>query len=140
MSSYLRWSGGRNQVRCPSPKGGSMRVRTVVIAAALSAGISHTGDAFAPQKGAERPVVAAGRAPRLHRDVTWNAPQGALAGLPSWQVMWDRDTDVPLRLWGPAITAPNTTTDAVAAESFARGRLAEHLALLAPGASTSDFE
>jgi MYXO-CTERM domain-containing protein len=117
-----------------------MRVRTIVIAAALSAGISHTGDAYVPQKGADRPVVAAGRAPRLHRDVSWKAPQGALADLPSWQAMWDRDTDVPLRLWGPAIVAPNTTTDAVAAEAFARGRLAQHVALLAPGATASDFD
>src|SRR5262245_15107466 len=117
-----------------------MRFRTLAIAAALSAGISHTGDAYAPQKGAERPLVAAGRGARLHRDVAWTAPQGALAGLPSWQVMWDRDTDVPLRVWGPSISAPGTSSNANAAETFARNLLAQHLALLAPGASTTDFE
>src|SRR5262245_36652608 len=110
-----------------------MRFRTLAIAAALSAGISHTGDAYAPQKGAERPVVAAGRAPRMQRDVAWTAPQGALAALPSWRVMWDRDTDVPLRLWGPSIAAPGTMQNASTAEAFARQQLAQHIALLAPG-------
>jgi len=116
-----------------------MRFRTLAIAAALSAGISHSGDAFAPQKGAERPVVTAGRAPRLHRDVAWTAPQGALAALPGWRVMWDRDTDVPLRMWGPSIAAPHTSSDANAAEAFARNWLGQHIALLAPGATASDF-
>lgn len=116
-----------------------MRFRTLAIAAALSAGLSQTGDAYAPQKGAERPVVAAGRAPRLHRDVAWTSPSGSLAGLPSWRAMWDRDTDVPLRLWGPSIAAPGTSANANAAETFARNMLAQHLALLAPGAVTSDF-
>jgi len=116
-----------------------MRFRTLAIAAALSAGISHTGDAFAPHKGADRPVVAAGRAPRLHRDVAWTAPQGALAGLPGWRVQWDRDTDVPLRLWGQSIAAPGTSANANAAETFARQQLAQHIALIAPGSTASDF-
>jgi MYXO-CTERM domain-containing protein len=116
-----------------------MRFRTLTIAAALSAGISTTGDAYAPQKSAEPPVVAAGRAPRLHRDVTFTAPHGALAGLPSWRVMWDRDTDVPLRLWGPSIAAPGTSTNGSAAEAFARQQLAQHIDLLAPGATVADF-
>jgi cysteine-rich repeat protein len=115
-----------------------MRFRTLAIAAALSAGITATGSAYAPQKGAET-IVAAGRGPRLHRDVAWTAPTGALAGLPSWRVMWDRDTDVPLRLWGPSIAAPRTSSDANAAETFARGLLAQHIALLAPGSTASDF-
>src|SRR5512139_2296382 len=110
-----------------------MRFRTLTIAAALSAGLVQTGDAYAPQKGADRPVVAAGRAPRLHRDVVWSAPQGALATLPSWQVIWDRDTDVPLRLWGPSLAAPGTSSNASAAEAFARQQLATHIGLLAPG-------
>ncbi len=116
-----------------------MRFRTLAIAAALSTGIVETGDAYAPQKGAERPVVTEGRAPRLHRDVTWAAPQGALAGLPSWRVMWDRDTDVPLRLWGPSIAAPGTSTSASATETLSRQLLVQHIGLLAPGATTTDF-
>src|SRR5262245_47975452 len=109
-----------------------MRFRTLTIAAALSAGISSSGDAYAPQKGAERQLVAAGRGPRLHRDVAWTA-NGALATLPSWQAIWDRDTDVPLRMWGPSIAAPRTSSDANAAETFARTMLVQQIALLAPG-------
>ncbi len=112
-----------------------MRFRTLAIAAALSAG-------FAPFKGLENPVVTPSRAPRAHRDIAWKAPAGVLATLPSaasWRVMWDRDTDVPVRLWGPAQVAPNTSADAGAAEAFARQQLATHLALLAPGATVADF-
>ncbi len=112
-----------------------MRIRTVAIAAALSAG-------FAPHKGAESPLVTPDRAPRLHRDVAWTAPTGAspvTTTLPSWRGMWDRDTNVPLRLWGPALAAPGTIASADAAEAFARTTLASHLATLAPGATLSDF-
>jgi len=97
---------------------------------------------FAPFKGAESPLVTPGRAARAHRDIAWGAPSGRLASLPSpshWRVMWDRDTDVPSRLWGPALPAPGATADAAAAEAFARAQLAQHLALLAPGATLSDF-
>ncbi len=110
-----------------------MRFRTLAIAATLSAG-------FAPFKGAENQVVTPSHEPRSHRDVAWQAPAGKLATLPAnWRVMWDRDTDVPVRLWGPALAAPNTTSDPIAAEAFARQQLAAHLALLAPGAALTDF-
>jgi cysteine-rich repeat protein len=116
-----------------------MRIRTLAIATALAAGLNTTGSAYAPQKGAEAPVVAAGHSPRLHRDVAWTAPTGALAALPGWRVMWDRDTDVPLRLWGPSIAAPGTSASSSAAETFARALLAQHIGLLAPGSTASDF-
>jgi uncharacterized protein (TIGR03382 family) len=115
-----------------------MRFRTLAIVAALSAGLGQTGSAYAPQKGAET-TVTAGRAARLHRDVTWQAPQGALAGLPGWRVIWDRDIDVPLRMWGAPLAAPGANGNALTAELAARKLLAEHLALLAPGARVDDF-
>jgi cysteine-rich repeat protein len=114
-----------------------MRFRTIVIAAAFSAGLVQTGAAFAPHKGAESPIVANGRAPRAHRDVGWRAP--ATAGLAGWQVQWDRDTGVPLRMWGPRIAAPNAQKDPAAAEASARAFLAAHLAVLAPGATLADL-
>src|SRR5262245_41940642 len=101
-----------------------MRFRTLAIATARTAGLVPTGAAYAPQKGAERPTVASGRAPRLHRDVTWTAPKGALAQLPGWRALWDRDVDVPLRLWGPSLPAPNASRDPAAADAAARGLLA----------------
>ena len=102
-----------------------MRFRTLFVAAALSAG-------FAPTKGAESPTVANGRAPRLHRDVTWST-------FGSWKAIIDHDTGVPVRMWGPSIAAPGTIKDAAAADAAARSYLAAHLATLAPGAVLSDF-
>jgi len=112
-----------------------MRLRTLAIAAVLSTALGHTGDAFAPRKGGEPSIVASGRAPRVHRDVTWTSP----AGLPGWRAQWDRDTDVPLRLWGPSIAAPSSIADPAAAETAARAFLAAQLPLLAPGAAATDF-
>ena len=106
-----------------------MRFRTLFLAAALSAG-------FAPTKGAEPPTVTSGRAPRLHRDVTWTAHAGGPAG---WRAIVDHDTGVPVRMWGPSIPAPGTLKDPSAAETAARSYLAAHLATLAPGALLSDF-
>jgi MYXO-CTERM domain-containing protein len=106
-----------------------MRFRTVVLAAALSAG-------FAPQKGAEPPTVASGRAPRLHRDVTWVAHAGGPAG---WRAIVDRDTGVPVRMWGPSLPAAGATKDAAIADSLAHSYLRDHLATLAPGATLADF-
>ncbi|MGE5180700.1 MAG: MYXO-CTERM sorting domain-containing protein [Acidobacteriota bacterium] len=121
-----------------------MRLPPLVLASALAAGLGHPAGAFAPHKGADRAVVAAGGAARAHRDVAWHAPASvaartALARLPGWQAQWDRDTDVPLRAWGPSIAAPGTSADPAAAEAFARQFLADHLDLLAPGAQASDF-
>jgi hypothetical protein len=106
-----------------------MRFRTLFLAAALSAG-------FAPHKGAEAPTVANGRAPRLHRDVSWTSHAAGPAG---WRAIVDRDTGVPVRMWGPSIPAPGTLKDASQADTVARSYLAAHLAVLAPGALLSDF-
>ncbi|HEX7704136.1 MAG TPA: hypothetical protein VF403_25515, partial [Kofleriaceae bacterium] len=57
----------------------------------------------------------------------------------SWQQIWDRDTDVPLRMWGPSIPFFGSTASPSVAESAARQFLAQHLALLAPGSTTTDF-
>ena len=113
-----------------------MRFRTVAMITALATGLGQTGSAFVGHKGDERPFVAAGRAPRAHRDVTWTNPKTAP---PGWRAMWDRDTDVPLRMWGPSISAPGTTATPALAQTAARRFLVDHLALLAPGASPTDF-
>lgn len=119
-----------------------MRTRTIGIVAAVIAASQHTGDAFAPRKGAERALVASGRSPRQSRDTTWTAPASArvaIAALPGWQALWDHDTDVPLRLWGPSLAAPGAMADAAVAERAARAFLVAHVELLAPGARASDF-
>lgn len=109
-----------------------MRFSTIAIITALSAGLAHNGDAFAPRKGAEPQTVTSGKPARLHRDVSWKT-------VGDWRVIMDRDTDVPLRMWGKPIAAPNANSDAAAAESAARQFMATHLATIAPGAASTDF-
>jgi hypothetical protein len=58
----------------------------------------------------------------------------------AWQVSWDAATGVPSRIWGAGMPAPGSVARADIAERFARQVLADHVALLAPGAAPSDFE
>jgi hypothetical protein len=57
-----------------------------------------------------------------------------------WQVAWDAATGAPTRIWGSGIAAPGANASAAIAEGFARQVLADHIALLAPGATPTDFE
>lgn len=58
----------------------------------------------------------------------------------TWQAAWDTATGVPSRIWGSGLPAPGASASAAVAEAFARRFLADHLALLAPGAAPGDFE
>ena len=118
-----------------------MRFRTITLASALVAGICSTGSAFTPHKGADTTITAAAsRQPRMHRSVGHTAPLGVqLGALAGWHQIWDRDTNVPLRMWGPSLAYFASTANAETAEHAARDFLAAHLALLAPGSSASDF-
>ncbi|HLL23666.1 MAG TPA: MYXO-CTERM sorting domain-containing protein [Kofleriaceae bacterium] len=73
--------------------------------------------------------MSAERGPRTHRDIAY-AP-GAII---------DRDTGVPLRVWGDGRLVRGVVADAALAETTARQLLAEQLATLAPRASIADFE
>jgi len=98
-----------------------MRFRTIAIASALAAGLVSSTFAFAPHKG-ETPIVAASsRQPRLHRTTGHTAPKTAqLGSLAGWHQVWDRDTDVPLHLWGQSLAYFGSTADAtIAAETSA---------------------
>lgn len=57
----------------------------------------------------------------------------------SWRAAWDAATHVPNRIWGSGIAAPGANANPAAAEQHARRWLADHIALLAPGAAPSDF-
>ncbi|HEY5920665.1 MAG TPA: hypothetical protein VIV11_03300 [Kofleriaceae bacterium] len=56
-----------------------------------------------------------------------------------WRATWDRDTSVPARIFGSYVDAPGAVGDPAIAERAARQFLAQHLALLAPGAQLADL-
>jgi cysteine-rich repeat protein len=117
-----------------------MRMRTLGLAAAMTAGLVHDSQAVVRPKGAEAPLVSADRGPRTHRTIDWKTLSTATAGLAGWTAMWDRDTDVPLRMWGSTAPISGSVANAAVAEAAARAFLTEHLPLLAPGAKPVDFE
>ena len=85
--------------------------------------------------------------PRVQRQVvhdpSWQVPAWrnfqALEG-GTWYSIWDAHTRVPLRIYGSGIATPGANNLADRAERYARAILDRHVALLAPGASTSDFD
>ncbi|HEX3480392.1 MAG TPA: hypothetical protein VHT91_35485 [Kofleriaceae bacterium] len=89
------------------------------------------------------PAAGVARPLRSQRDVRWSAPPSAawrkLAATGAWRAAWDRATGVPTRIWGSGIAAPGAVASAAVAERVARAVLADHIALLAPGASPDDF-
>lgn len=117
-----------------------MRLRTIGLAAALSAALIQTSSAVVRPKGADEKVVTTGKAPRLVRETAWSRDaELAAVGLPGWKALWDTDTGVPVRLWGPAPFHAGAMQDGAIAEAAARRFLADHIALLAPGSNAADF-
>ncbi len=126
-------------------------------ALALSAGValalipSVVGAVRAPDYMAKRPPLetASGDAVRYHRDVRWDAPADGDATRAlqhftdlhgrGWQVIYDKETNVPLRIYGEGIPVPGSINDARIAEDAARAILSEQIELLAPGSKPSDF-
>ncbi len=106
----------------------------------LATGLVQSAGAVGRSDTAESPLVTVGKPPRLHREVAW-VHHGALAGagLSGWTAIYDRDTGVPLRMWGPGQPAPGTMASPAIAEAWARTFLAAHLDVLAPGTAPSDF-
>jgi hypothetical protein len=84
-----------------------MRMRTLGIAAALSAALIQDTGAVVPSKAADAPMVSAGRGPRSHRATEWSA----VDQLPGWRAIWDRDTGVPLRIWGSGVIAQGAVAE-----------------------------
>lgn len=114
----------------------------LVTGAAHAAGPRATGAIQADTLTA-MPAAHLGKPLRAQRDVRWSQPPSAawqkLAATGAWRAAWDRATGVPSRIWGPGIPAPGAMASAAVAQRIARAVLAEHIALLAPGASPDDF-
>ena len=121
--------------------------RLGVLAMGLSYLASGEASAFTGIRGAQQGrVLASGAQARTQRDVAWQAPTAArreytklTAQLALAQALWDRDTGVPLRMWGAGTHVPGSVASATAAARTSRELLTAHLAVLAPGARASDF-
>jgi hypothetical protein len=121
----------------------------------LLVALTATAHAFVPSSG---PRVAAdsltalpdanvGKPLRAHVNLRYSEATPTLAWSQfvamrggKWHASWDAATGVPNRIWGVGTWVPGSVRNAAVAEQFARQLLADHLALLAPGASASDFE
>jgi len=132
---------------------GMPRARAVLAGLLLSIAPAH---AFGPRDATQRaarvtadeltamPAAGASKPLRAHRGVSvaprataaWQRFVGATG---SWQATWDPATGVPSRIWGAGIAAPGAMASPAIAERIARAVLADHLALLAPGARLADF-
>ena len=94
---------------------------------------------------------------RLTRETSWDVPEAAnkswldfknsSAIAPSfaqnssaWRALWDHGTAVPTRIFGKGIFAPGSMQSEAIAQRAAEAFLAEHIDLLAPGASFRDFK
>ena len=115
----------------------------LVLTATAHAVVPRTGPGTRADSLAAMPAAQVARPLRTQRDVKWSHPVTAawqkLAATGRWQAAWDRATGVPSRIWGSGIAAPGSVASADVAARFARAALAEHIALLAPGASPDDF-
>ncbi len=90
-----------------------------------------------PAAGVTKPLRLAARQTFGKSPPAWKRFVAAAGG--SWQASWDAATGVPSRIWGSGIAAPGAIADPAVAERVARQVLADHIALLAPGAAASDF-
>jgi cysteine-rich repeat protein len=124
-----------------------MLVRRIVTALALVTTASPAW-AFAPSHAGhpEGLQLASGAHVRVARQTAVSAPAGhppwaALVGddATSWRATWDVHTGVPLRILGRGLAVPGSIARPEVAAAAAKAFLAEHLALLAPGASIGDF-
>jgi hypothetical protein len=96
------------------------------VRAPLVTAIALASLGFVP--ASEPPFVASGKlAPYTHRHTGFDRAKGGLAG---WRGTWDRETNMPIALWGNTIAAPGAMADPVAAERVAR----EQARVIAPGA------
>jgi MYXO-CTERM domain-containing protein len=90
----------------------------------------------APRSASPRGVPVWEETPR-HLKPAYDAFRAEL-GL-GWRASFDGLRGAPSRLYGPGLAAPGAVSDPALALDAAKGLLARHVDLLAPGASASDF-
>jgi hypothetical protein len=116
----------------------------VFLTGTAGAAVPRTTSRIAADTLTAMPAAGVAKPLRAQRDVRWSHPPtmawNKLAATGAWQAAWDRATGVPNRIWGSGLAAPGANASAEVAAAFARAVLADHIALLAPGAALSDFE
>ncbi len=128
-----------------------IRSHHLAATATLTLALLAPGDAAGFQQpdhltGAGLELASGGHA-RLVGTVSTTRPRGAqrqwqLFGADvggHWTAIWDEATGVPRRIMGTGIAAPQANPSETAAADFADDFLNRHLALLAPGATPTDF-
>ncbi|MGE0547841.1 MAG: hypothetical protein AB7O24_15560 [Kofleriaceae bacterium] len=115
-----------------------MRASILGLSLIIAAGTPRVSEAVVPSPFADRATVVAGPS-RIQRTTSVKQRLDHL-GLTGWSAIWDDDTNVPLRMWGPSPVVRGSVADPAIAEAAARQFLAAHIATLAPGASPADFE
>jgi hypothetical protein len=115
----------------------------LLLTAPAGAVVPHSSHRIAGDALTALPSAQIARPLRTQRQVRWSQPASAawnkLARTGSWRAAWDRATGVPSQIWGSGLAAPGAMASPDIAAAFARAALADHLALLAPGAALSDF-
>lgn len=117
----------------------------LLVTATAQAVVPRTGPRLAAEELTAMPAALVARPLRTQPRLRWQAPAGpawqafTTAAGGRWRAALDPATGVPSRIWGSGIAAPGTVASAAAAEAFARTLLRTHLALLAPGAASTDF-
>jgi cysteine-rich repeat protein len=104
-------------------------VRTRLVALVIVAAVAIATAGPRPTGG----LIAAGRPARRARVL------GARQMIGAWHASWDRDTGVPIAMWGSHVDVANSLASPRVAERAARQFLAANLGVLAPGASLADF-
>lgn len=127
-----------------------LRTSTTISMTTLLLGLSTPGLALtrpAALEGEHGLVVADGVPARLERTLVEVIPGHRRAGWaalsrelgPGFRATFDRDSGVPARIYGGALSAPGSSASAAIAQRLAEGLLARHLELLAPGAAPGDL-
>jgi hypothetical protein len=126
---------------------GSLSVAAVLYATlTATAAVPRTGPRIPADTLTAMPAAGLAKPLRTYRGVRYGERatpawrRFSLAAGGSWTISWDPATGVPNRIFGSGVPAPGANASPLIAEQIARAMLAQHLDLLAPGASVADFE
>ncbi|MBA3465047.1 MAG: M36 family metallopeptidase [Deltaproteobacteria bacterium] len=132
------------RLRAPAMVAGSLLIATATAQAVVPRSTS-SGAPMQAETLTALPAAKTAKPLRTYTDLRWaQVPSAAWSVLETrlggrWRAAYDRATGVPSRIWGSGFAVPGANASPVIAETYARMLLADHLALLAPGARASDF-